>query len=164
MISRQHCPISLSWTACDLPLHSDLETHATLYPKDRDRFHLFLRYPPIAIPDSEDPRDRPLSAEGGLLWFEMSPHRVVMTMQGRNYHGYRHFWERGVYGKSRYWSQDEGGQHGCSALCLRNFTRSLLFHTAALPQYLQLEYELWSDKLPLGRYQLELDIHHPWGQ
>ncbi|MGB0562513.1 MAG: hypothetical protein ACPGVO_12030 [Spirulinaceae cyanobacterium] len=158
MLSRHRRPISLSWTAIDLPVQADVETLATLYPKDRDRFHLFLRYPPLAQTAPDAAIAPPLATQGGLLWLEISPHRVIMTLQGRNYQGYRHFWERGVYGRSRYWVQsDEVRCH--SALCLRNFTRSLQLHTPYLPQYLHLEYELWSGQLSLGCYQLEIDIH-----
>ncbi|MEM8641627.1 MAG: hypothetical protein AAGG51_22835 [Cyanobacteria bacterium P01_G01_bin.54] len=157
MLSRHRRPISLSWTALNLPVQTDVETLATLYPKDRDRFHLFLRYPSLAQAAPHSPLT-PLATQGGGLWLEISPHRVIMTLQGRNYQGYRHFWERGVYGRSRYWIQGEAVR--CrSALCLRNFTRSLQLYTLSLPQYLRLEYELWSDKLSLGCYQLEIDIH-----
>lgn len=158
MLSRHRRPISLSWTATNLPLQADFDTLATLYPKDRDRFHLFLRYPSLTDVAANVMPGPPLATMGGLLWLEISPHRVIMTLQGRNYQGYRHFWERGVYGRSRYWIQSHDVR-GSSALCLRNFTRSLQLQNVVQPRYLRLEYELWSDKISLGNYLLELDIH-----
>lgn len=156
MLSRYRHPVSLSWTATNLPLQADFDTFATLYPKDRDRFHLFLRYPTSTPFSAADPT--PLATASGLLWLEISPHRVVLTLQGRDSQGYRHYWERGVYGKSRYWVQDAKLQQN-SALLLRNFTRSLYLHQASEPRFLHIEYELWTDQLSLGCYQLDLDIH-----
>lgn len=156
MLSRHRHPVSLSWTATNLPLQADFDTFATLYPKDRDRFHLFLRIPPAPTPSAAE--KTPLATASGLLWLEIAPHRVVLTLQGRDGQGYRHFWERGVYGKSRYWVQDAKLQQN-SVLSLQNFTRSLYLHQISEPRFLHIEYELWTDKLALGCYQLDLDIH-----
>jgi hypothetical protein len=72
---------------------------------------------------------------------------------------YRHLWEPGVFGISRYWLQGDSLK-GYESLRLRNYTRSLKLDGRPLPQHLQLEYELWSAKVPLGHYVLNLQIHH----
>jgi hypothetical protein len=43
---------------------------------------------------------------------------------------------------------------------LRNFTRSLTLTGRPLPEHLRVEYELWSAKVQLGHYILNLEIHH----
>jgi hypothetical protein len=69
---------------------------------------------------------------------------------------YRHFWEKGVYGVSRYWLNSNSQDN--SSIRLRNFTRSLKLEGHPLPTSVQVEYELWSAKLPLGSYIFHLDI------
>jgi hypothetical protein len=90
---------------------------------------------------------------------EISPYRVIMTMQGNGKLSYRHFWEKGVYGVNRYWLQSDSLQ-GHEGFRLRNYTRSLKLEGRPLPQHLRLEYELWAEQVQLGRYVLNLDIHH----
>jgi hypothetical protein len=149
----------------DLPLWSVVETAATLYQKDEQRFHLLLTEP--LIQDNHDPLPEKPSISSPtlpfptprLLWLEISPYRVIMTMQGNGKFSYRHFWEQGVYGLSRYWLQGESFP-GSNQLRLRNFTRSLSLIGNSLPQNLRIEYELWSDQVRLGHYVLNLDVHH----
>jgi hypothetical protein len=82
-----------------------------------------------------------------------------MTMQGNGKLSYRHLWERGIYGLSRYWlHSDSLDAHG--QVRLRNFTKSLTLEGHPLPEHLRLEYELWSEKVQLGSYILNLEIHH----
>ena len=45
------------------------------------------------------------------------------------------------------------------AFRLRNYTRSLQLEGNNFPEYLRLEYELWSDNLILGHYVLHLQVH-----
>jgi len=80
-------------------------------------------------------------------------------MQGNGRVSYRHFWERGVYGLSRYWLQSETLK-ASGHMRLRNFTCSLKLVGGTLPESLRLEYELWSEKVQLGCYILHLEIHH----
>ena len=47
-----------------------------------------------------------------------------------------------------------------SQLRLRNFTRNFQLTGYPLPEHLRLEYELWSQKVCLGRYVLNLEVHH----
>jgi len=47
-----------------------------------------------------------------------------------------------------------------SQLRLRNFTRNFQLMGYPLPESLRLEYELWSQKVCLGRYVLNLEVHH----
>jgi hypothetical protein len=164
MLTHHRKPVSLSLVSTDLPIWSVVETAATVYQKDNERFHLLLHEPAIIDkePQPENQEERiilPTTLKPRLLWLEVSPYRVIMTMQGNGNYSYRHLWERGMYGISRYWLQSDSlvipGQ-----LKLRNFTRKLLFTGRPLPEYLRLEYELWSDKLQLGYYVLNLEIHH----
>lgn len=168
MLAHRRLPVCLSFLSTDLPILQTVETSATLYQKDREKFHLLLTqedYPQSLKEDSPSsaPKNR-------LIWLEISPYRVVMTMQGNGLLNYRHFWEKGVYGTSRYWLKSNSAtesnfqatstsyQQDC--LRLRNFTRSLELEGHPLPAHLRVEYELWSDKLRLGHYILDLEIHH----
>jgi hypothetical protein len=146
-----------------MPVWSTIETAATLYQKDKQRFHLLLTEPEIR--DWERSDEAPAAATDQLpdtprlLWLEISPSRVIMTMQGNGKLSYRHLWERGIYGLSRYWlHSDSLDAHG--QVRLRNFTKSLTLEGHPLPEHLRLEYELWSEKVQLGSYILNLEIHH----
>lgn len=156
MLTHHRKPVCLSLISTDLPVWSVVETAATLYQKDRERFHLLLTEPPLQEPQLTE--DQPRS-NSRLLWLEISPYRVVMTMQGNAQVSYRHFWEQGIYGISRYWLRSESLQ-GNEQMRLRNFTRSLTLTGRPLPEHLRLEYELWSAKVQLGHYILNLEIHH----
>lgn len=162
MIAHHRKPVCLSIISTDLPVGSVLETAATLYQKDTNRFHLLLKEPPLPeidpiASDEESVGEEPSSSR--LLWLEISPHRVIMTMQGNQAFSYRHLWQQHTYGLSRYWlrSYDFGGY---GQIRLRNFNRSFDLTGTPLPSHLRLEYELWSDKLPIGCYVLNLEIHH----
>lgn len=161
MLAQHRMPVCLSLVSTDLPVWSVVETAATLYQKDQDRFHLLLTEPkhngqPLT---EEAPTATLMPPQASLLWLELSPYRVIMTMQGNGRFSYRHFWEQGVYGLSRYWLQnDHAGMHG--QLRLRNFTRSLILKNHNFPTHLRVEYELWSEKVQLGCYILSLEVHH----
>ena len=154
MLKNHRQPVSLSLISTDLPISSVVETTGTLYQKDRDRFHLLLTEPALL---SCDPA--PQAATPRLVWLEISAYRVIMTMQGNGQLSYRHFWEKGVYGLSRYWLSSESLQ-GNEHIRLRNFTRSLHLSGDPFPEYLRLEYELWSQKVQLGNYVLSVRIQH----
>ena len=77
-------------------------------------------------------------------------------MQANASLNYRHFWEQGVYGTSHYWLNNQ--QPECDRIRLRNFTRRLTLIGRPLPQLLRVEYELWSEKVQLGTYILNLEI------
>jgi hypothetical protein len=162
MLTHQRKPICLSLMAFDLPVWSIVETSGTLYQRDRDRFHLLLTEP--LIEEQQSPlmppsvTDGHLSQTPRLLWMEISPYRVIMTMQGNGKFSYRHFWEQGVYGLSRYWLQEEP-RGANEQLRLRNFTRELTVVGDETPVMARVEYELWSGKLQLGRYVLNLEIY-----
>ena len=133
-----------------------VETAATIYQKDIDRFHLLLTEPPL---QEQTPQGVDAVAAPRLLWLEVSPHRVIMTMQGNAHVSYRHSWEQGVYGTSRYWLV--GQPSFCrERMPLRNFTRRLTLVGRPLPEHLRVEYELWSQKVQMGSYILNLEIHH----
>jgi hypothetical protein len=162
MLTYQRKPVSLSVISTDLPICSTIETAATLYHKDRDQFHILLHEPAIIDREPSGIDDLPIlptTSKPRLLWLEVSPSRIIMTMQGNGKYCYRHVWERGVYGICRYWLQNDTlTLH--HQLRLRNFTRDLIIKGKPLPDYLRLEYELWSEQLRLGHYVMELEIHH----
>jgi hypothetical protein len=170
MLTHHRKPVCLSLISTDLPVWSVVETAATLYQKDSDRFHLLLTAPPLISceatsslnPDDALPQERSnvyLPSSPRILWLEISPYRVIMTMQGNAQLSYRHFWEQGVYGMSRYWLPTESLQPN-EPIKLRNFTKSLTLTGHPLPQHLRVEYELWAEKVQLGTYILNLEIHH----
>jgi hypothetical protein len=162
-----HRPICLSMISTDLPVWSEVRTMGTLYQKAPEQFHLLLTEPRVIDQVGElrkETGERTIAAPAStttprLLWLEISPSRLVMTMQGNGKFSYRHFWERGIYGLSRYWLQ--GNSSGPSnQLQLRNFTRTFRLDGRPLPRYLHLEYELWTGNLPLGCYVLQLEVEH----
>ncbi|HHP7243495.1 MAG TPA: hypothetical protein ACFE0H_02285 [Elainellaceae cyanobacterium] len=161
MLNQHRKPVSLSLMSFDLPLWSVLETSATVFEKDNNRFHILLTEPIIqskhAEPSAPDLGTLSTLQTPRLLWLEVSPYRVIMTMQGNGKLSYRHFWEQGVYGLNRYWLQNELSSH--NQIRLRNFTRHLDLTGTPLPRHLRLEYELWSNQLRLGHYVLNLEIH-----
>jgi hypothetical protein len=157
MLAHHRRPVCLSMVSTDLPVWSTIETAATLYQKDKDKFHILLTEPPI--PDWESPSQESEIPKPRLIWLEISPYRVIMTMQTSGKLSYRHLWETGVYGISRYWLNNDSSSINGS-LRLRNYTRNLILEGRPLPKHLQVEYELWSQNLQLGRYILNLDIHH----
>ena len=144
MLVHYHRPVCLSFMSTDLPILSTVEAAGTIYQREKQKYHVVVNE--VDNPDK-------------LLWLEISPYRVIMTMQERTKFSYRHFWEQGVYGMSRYWLEANITQDN-ECLRLRNYTRSLHLTGNLLPETLRIEYELWSDKLKLGHYILHLDINH----
>lgn len=172
MLTHQRKPVCLSLISTDLPVSSVVETAGTLYQKDRERFHLLLTSPSLQnlvqqSSQHEFGQDTQSNLENNaaipstprLLWLEISPYRVIATMQGNGQLSYRHFWEKGIYGISRYWLPTESLQPQ-QPIRLRNFTKSLSLSGHPLPERLRVEYELWTGKLQLGSYILRLEIQH----
>jgi hypothetical protein len=165
MLTHHRKPVRLSIVSTDLPIGCGIETVGTLYQKDTERFHLLLTEPhmeglePFAAKTLDEQTDPQAATIPRLMWLEISPYRVIMTMQGNGRFSYRHLWERGVYGLSRFWLQSES-LVGNGSLRLRNFTRNLTVEGRPLPQFLRVDYELWAEKAQLGRYILELEIRH----
>lgn len=100
MLTHYRRPVFFSMTSLDMPVWSNVETVATLYKRDAQRFHLLLTEPkvddaPILTPAGSgmdlDSSGTP-SAKSRLVWLEMSPNRVTMTMQGNGNYSYRHLW------------------------------------------------------------------------
>lgn len=163
MQTHHRRPVCLLLTATDLPVWSGIETVGTLYQKDHEQFHLVITEPPVRdrewLVGNQDVTTVPPITTPRLLWLEFSPYQVTLTMQGQGRFSYRHLWRQGLYGTSRYWLQDETGlQGGHFQLC--NFTRSLTLDARPLPTFLRVEYELWSAKMQLGHYVLNLEIRH----
>ncbi len=133
-----------------------VNTAATLDRKDHERFNLLITEPPLL---KERSTQVPAAKNPCLLWLEISPYRVIMTRQASGQLNYRHFWEQGVYGISLYWLNSEFLRNS-EQMRLRNFTRRLALVGRPFPQQLRIEYELWSEKLQLGHYILNLEISH----
>jgi hypothetical protein len=160
MLTQHRIPVCLSLLSLDLPVWSVVETDATLYQKDSDHFHLLLTEP-LVVDGLRDRGEKESSAPltPRLLWLELSPYRVIMTMQGNGRFSYRHYWEQGVYGVSRYWLQAASSVRK-DQFQLRNYTRSLALEGQDLPHHLRVEYELWSNKVQVGHYVMNVDIQH----
>jgi hypothetical protein len=161
MLADSRKNVYLSFISTDLPLWNIIEGSASLYQKDRTKFHLLLNQDNLPH-SSYSNKPQSLSTEEekpskGLLWLEVSPSRVILTMQSDSNFSYRHFWERGVYGISRYWLNANEPTKS-SSLRLRNYTRFLKFDCDPFPKSVQIDYELWSSELKLGSYVLHLDI------
>jgi len=154
MLTRHRQSVSLSLISTDLPLQYVVQTVATLEQKDRESFHLLLTEPASIRRNLHSP------TSPSIVWLEISPYRIIMTKQAENQVCYRHFWERGVYGTSRYWLGNGFFQGSENMLQLRNFTRQLTLVSYPLLQQLQVEYELWSQNVQLGHYILKLEMHH----
>ena len=152
MLINRYQTVYLSFISTDLPVWNVIEASASLYQRDRDRFHLLLDRQ--NLPHSVSDRHK---LNRGLFWLEISPYRVILTMQSNNKLSYRHFWEKGIYGVSRY-CLNNSPERPSESLRLRNFTRHLKVKQDTYPQSVRIEYEMWSGKLKLGTYILHLDI------
>ena len=159
MLTHHRRPVSLALVSTDLPILSTFETSATLYQKDNLQFHLLLDQLDNLNSETEERSNSMIGTAKQLLWLEISPSRVIMTLQGQKHFCYRHFWETGIYGLSRYWLNDDGGQL-TNSFRLRNYTRSLRLEGENFPEYLRVEYELWSGRVQMGNYILHLEIHN----
>lgn len=160
MLTYHHKLVYLSLTSIDLPIWSTMESTAFLYQKDRERFHLLLRQQKESRSNStiNDNSNSETSDRQKIVWLELSPSRIVMTMQGEGKVSYRHFWQESLNGVSRY-SLNGDSSYPTMSFRLRNFTRSLYLETNPLPKKLKVEYELWTENVQLGVYLLQLDIH-----
>ncbi|MEC4887732.1 MAG: hypothetical protein SAL70_41435 [Scytonema sp. PMC 1070.18] len=157
MLTHHRKPVCLSLISTDLPVRSVMETLMTLYQKGRDRFLLMLTAPlEPNFPTLENLQDRAQSSPR-IVWIDISPEKTIMTMQGNKQLSYRHFWQQGVYGMTRYWLPAQATQLQKS-ICLCNYTRSLIFKGHPVPEYLRVEYELWAQEVQLGNYILTLEI------
>lgn len=156
---NHHRPVSLSLMSTDLAINSTLETSGTLYQKDRFRFDLLLSQPNNSPSVNQEEATSAVETARHMLWLEISPARVIMSLQGNGKFCYRHFWEPGIYGLSRYWLNDTSGDIA-NAFRLRNYTRRLQLDGEILPEYLRIEYELWSGKVQLGNYILNLEVYN----
>ena len=156
----EHRSVSLSYLSINLEILVHLEAIATLYKRENGAFHLVLNNVEFSkITDDYNyyfPLENEEENRKNLIWLEISPFRVIMTQQNKNGLNYRHYWERGIYGKSRYWLNENNHNQ---SIYLHNFTRSLDFQGKSHPQSLRVDYELWSNHLNLGHYVLHLEIN-----
>ncbi|QKD83690.1 hypothetical protein HPC62_17140 [Thermoleptolyngbya sichuanensis A183] len=158
MLTEHRQPVCLSWMSLNSPLWSVVEASAALYEKEPGRYHVVLTEP-LFMDYSQGETSADQAQQPHLLWLEISPYRVIMTMQGNGSISYRHFWEQGVYGISRYWLRSQSGDLGMSdQMRLRNYTRHLKLISDPQPRHLRVEYELWTENLQLGHYVLNLEM------
>lgn len=155
MLVNRYQTVHLSFISTDLPIWKVIEAQATIYQKDEERFHLLLNQQ--KLPHSMSPMSDQANSEQGLFWWDISPYRVMMTMQSNGKLSYRHFWEQGIYGVTRYCLNTDPDQPSQS-MRFRNFTRYLKVDNNPFPRNVRIEYELWSAKVHLGSYILHLDI------
>lgn len=155
MLVNRYQTVYLSIISTDLPIWNVIEASASLYQRDQERFHLLLHQqnlPAFSPFVSQQDKMTP-----GLFWLEISPNRVMMTMQSNGKLSYRHFWERGTYGVSRYCLSDYA-KEPIKSIRLRNFTRYLRIEMDPYPKSVRLEYEIWSAQVQLGSYVFHLNI------
>lgn len=155
MLANCHQTVHLSFISTDLPFWNTIETKASMFQHDRERFHLLLNQqnlPQSVVAEAESDK-----VQQGILWLDISPYQVSMTMQSNGRLSYRQVWERGIYGVSRY-CLNTASNLPSQSLILRNFTRSLQVNNDPFPRIVRIEYEMWSDKLHLGSYILHLSI------
>ena len=144
-------PVCLSLASADLPVRCAISTAGTLYQRDDCLFHLMLKEPEPLEPGIFEERIR-------TLWLEISPDRVILTAQGNASLSYRHLWERQAIGKTRYWLRNSGTK-GNQQMRLQNYTHALDLAGDPYPARLRLEYDLRADRVALGRYVLNLEVH-----
>jgi hypothetical protein len=170
MLTHHRKSVCLSLVSTDnMPVWSVMETPATLYQKDRDKFHLLLSTRPVESMTAVNnpPYTENTQQQGSIcapstpqvLWLEISPSRVILNMQGGGKLSYRHCWQQGVSGVTRYWLPAEASQP-CEPIRLKNVTRSLILDGYPLPERLRVEYELWTPEVQLGSYILDLQVKH----
>lgn len=157
-----HRSVSLSFISTDLPIVNNIETIATLYQRENQKFHLVFNQVELFESTSEDQilanEEQNINKEQNLLWLEMSPYRIILTKQSKQGLNYRYFWEQGIYGMNRYWLNDLSAKDN-NNFRLKNFTRRLTLKGNPLPETLRIDYELWSDRLNLGHYVLHLEMN-----
>jgi hypothetical protein len=152
MLANRRTPVCLSFLSTDLPIWSTVETTGLISQKAADRFHLLLDRHGLPLSPVKELETNNKNCEGdkkpqkSLLWLEISPYRVIMTVQG-------------IYGISRYCLNGEPPEPSRS-IRLQNFTRSLSLDCRPLPKSLRIEYELWSAKVQMGHYVLNLQINY----
>lgn len=154
----------------DQQVWSIVEATVTAYQKNRNRFHLLLKVPTeneCEVVDShssettncQEQNNAHLPTNPRQWWWEITPDQVIMTVQGNGQLNYRHFWQKGAYGRTRYWLPNElESSQPNEAIRLHNFTRSLIVKGDPMPEQLRVEYELLAGKVQLGSYILNLEI------
>ncbi|MBE9222890.1 hypothetical protein IQ215_09300 [Cyanobacterium stanieri LEGE 03274] len=159
----QHRPVSISYLSTNLNLLAQLTTIATIYQRQENTFHLVLKNVDFHGVErnrgNNQASNNPSTHHKNLIWLEISPYRVIMTQQHQSQLNYRHFWEKGVYGVSRYWLNTKEEKFNNHKIYLRNYTRNLTMIGGKIPESLRIDYELWTNNLNLGHYILHLEIN-----
>ncbi|CCQ64246.1 hypothetical protein CWATWH0401_2651, partial [Crocosphaera watsonii WH 0401] len=79
---KYHHPVSLSLMSTDLLIDCTLETSGTLYQKDRFRFDLLVNQPDSPQSVAQEETTSAVETARSMLWLEISPARVIMSLQG----------------------------------------------------------------------------------
>lgn len=154
---RTTVTVNLSFISTDAPFWSIMKAEASMWQRDPERFHVLLnqqQLPQSITTPGEGATD---TLQQGMFWLDISPYQLTMTMQSNGGLSYRHFWERGIYGTSKYCLNIESNLPSPS-LILRNFTRSFTIQSDPYPRLVRIEYEMWSAQLHLGSHILHLEI------
>lgn len=159
MLANRHTTVTvnLSFISTDAPFWSTIKANASMWQKDPERFHLSLNQQQLPQSITTEADGATNTLQRGMFWLDISPYQVTMTMQSNGGLSYRHFWERGIYGTSKYCLNTESNLPSQS-LILRNFTRSLTLQSDPCPRLVRIEYEMWSAQLYLGSFVLHLEI------
>ena len=142
----EYLSVSFSYLSTNLSLLAHLDTIATVYQRQKNTYHLVLADVDFGIVNEFSREDNLFSASTtsknkNLIWLEISPYRVIMTQQNQEGLNYRHFWEKGVYGISRYWlNNNTDNEIKQYAMQLRNFTRNLTVKGLSIPEAIRIEY------------------------
>jgi len=159
----QHRPVSISYLYTNLNLLAQLTTIATIYQRQEDTCHLVLKnvdFHGVEKHTGDNQQSIPSKTNHkNLIWLEISPYRVIMTQQHQSQLNYRHFWEKGVYGVSRYWLNTKEEKLHNQKIYLRNYTRNLTTIGGNIPESLRIDNELWTNNLNLGHYILHIEIN-----
>lgn len=159
MLVNRYQTVYLSFIATDLPIWNVIEATAHLYQQEPGKFYLLLHQSNSNInqTQAEVRFSRHQKPKQELFWLEIAPNQIMLTMQSNSHLSYRHFWEQGASGISRYYLNQKCDRPSQS-LRFRNFTRYLKVECDPFPRNIRLEYELWSKKIQLGSYIVHVDI------
>jgi len=155
MLVNRSQTVSLSFVSTDSPTWNTIVAKASMFQKGEEEFHLLLERQ--TLPHSTFPTMKETESRQGIFWLDISPYRVTMTMQSNGKLSYRHFWERGIYGMSRYCLNTDPSQPSQS-IRFQNFTRYLQVENDPFPRSVRIEYELWSANSCLGSYLMHVEI------
>ncbi|MEO1131767.1 MAG: hypothetical protein AAFX40_03570 [Cyanobacteria bacterium J06639_1] len=152
MLVRLKAPVTLSWSNDSTVLHSLEAAAGTLYRRRPGHFNLVLAEPAVNT-HATTPR---------LLWLNIAPQGLTITMQGDGACSYRHALKLHQASTSTYWLQGMGKLQFC------NYTSDLVVQYRAMPQSsdrllpvpinVRAQYKLRTGKDQFSHYCIDLAI------